>query len=136
MWPDFIHHLSLHFAIVLPMALAAGGTYERRCEIDALIPLIRWGGVVALVMTCVAVVSGLLAGGFSGGDETLQHHRYLGILTLVAVAIAAVGYDQAVRRKISDLQSFAVGMWWVASFAVIGAGHWGGIGEHSDVIPF
>ena len=136
MWPEFIHHLTLHFAIVLPMALAAVGTYEVRGERASLVPVVRWGGMLALTMTSLAVISGLIAGGFSGGEPTLQHHRYLGILTWIVVAMAAVGYDHGVRRDIGDLRTFGVGLWWVASFAVIGAGHWGGITEHTDVVPF
>ena len=136
MWPDFVHHLSLHFAIVLPMALAGTGLYALRTDTESLTPVLRWGGHFALAMTAITVASGLVAGGFSGGDETLQHHRYLGVLTFIVVAIAALGYDYGVRRDLRDVKKFGLAMWWVASFSVIGAGHWGGIGEHIDVVPF
>lgn len=136
MWPDFIHHLTLHFAIVLPMVLAATGLYAHRADANGLTPLLRWGGLAALAFTLVAVASGLVAGGFSGGEQTLQHHRYLGVLTLCVVAVAAISYDHGVRRDIEDLRTFALGLWWVATFSVIGAGHWGGITEHTDVVPF
>lgn len=134
MWPEFIHHLTLHFAIVLPMVLAASGSYALRRDHEAFMPLLRWGGLVTLAITAITVIAGLIAGGFSGGEEVLRHHRYLGILTFVVVALAAISYDMGVRREIADLRSFAIAAWWVASLSVIGAGHWGTLGEHADVV--
>ncbi len=135
MWPEFIHHLTLHFAIVLPMVMAAIGTYAVRANQKALIPLLRWGGWITLVLTAITVIAGVAAGGLSGGEEVLKHHRYLGILTAAVVVLAAISFEQGVRRKIEDLRTFSVAMWWTASFSVIGAGHWGTLGEHADVIP-
>ena len=136
MWYEFLHHITLHFPIVLSMALAATGLYALRTDSDAFIPVLRWAGHLTLAITTVAVLSGLLAGGFTGGEETLQHHRYLGVLAFVVIALAALSYDYGVRHDISDFRSYGICLWWVASFAVIGAGHWGGLAEHRDVIPF
>ena len=136
MWPEYLHHLTLHFAIVLPMILAAGGLYARRTSGAELFPILRWMGHFTLAITAIAVATGLVAGGFSGGEDSLQHHRYLGILAFIAVAIAALSYDHGTRQDIADLRGYGVAIWWVAAFAVIGASHWGTIAEHSDIIPF
>ena len=136
MWPDFLHHLSLHFTIVVPMALAVVGAISLRHPSPGWTGLLRWGGHIALLMATITVATGLLAGGFSGGEEALQHHRYLGVLTFLVIALAALSFEGGLRRQSTDLQQFAIGLWWVASFSVIGAGHWGGVSVHPDVIPF
>lgn len=136
MWPEFIHHVTSHFALALPWVLAAAGLYAMRTDESPLIPLLRWGGWATFAMALITTATGLIGGGFTGGEEHLQHHRYLGILTFITVAVAAVGYEVGVRRGITDLRKFGVGVWWVASFATIGAGHWGVLAEHADVVPF
>jgi hypothetical protein len=139
MWPDFIHHLSLHFPIVLTLVLAGVGVWSLRSETDELRTLIRSLGWIALAMTTVAVVSGILAapGWFGGeGSDRLGHHRNLALTTWVVVLIATLGYDYGVRKDHSDWRKFAVGIWCVAAFGVIGTGHWGGSEEHTDVVPW
>lgn len=135
MWPEFIHHLTLHFAIVLPMALAAVGLWSLKAGDGRYTALLRWGGLVTLALTVLTAVTGLLAGGFAGGEDHLIHHRYLGIMTTIVVAIAAVSYDYGVRRDSADWRSYGVGVWCVATFSTIGAGHWGVLAEHGDIIP-
>ena len=132
----FIHHITLHFAIVLPMVLAVTGLYALRTKTQALLPLLRWGGHATFAITVVTAVTGLLAGGLTGGEETLQHHRYLGILTTVTVAIAALSFDAGMRRDEPRLRAFGISIWWVASLATVGASHWGILAEHADVVPF
>ncbi|RAL22361.1 hypothetical protein DL240_10960 [Lujinxingia litoralis] len=137
MWPSFLHHLSLHFPIVLSMGLAAAATYGlRRDDPELLRPLVRWGGWANLAMTSLAVVSGLVAGGFSGGSEDLSHHRYLGITAFFVIALAATSYDYGQRHNLVDWRRFGGLLWWVATFAVIGTGHWGGLAEHRAVVPW
>lgn len=137
MWPDFLHHLSLHFPIVLSIALAFTATFAlRRDEPPALTPVIRFGGWTNLAMTTLAVISGLVAGGLSGGPEPLSHHRYLGITAFFVIALAALSYDYGTRHNIADWRRFGGLLWWVATFAIIGAGHYGGLAEHRSVIPF
>lgn len=136
MWADFVHHLTLHFTIVLPMVLAMAGLYSLRSDDEVLVPLIQWTGLFTLAVATITVATGLVAGGFSGGEEALQHHRYLGIMTFCVIAIAAIAYDQGVRRDITDLRAYGVTIWWVASVSVIGTGHYGGLGGHLDVVPF
>lgn len=117
------------------MVVAAVGLYALRTDESPLMPLVRWGGYIALGLTVVTAATGIYAGGWTGGEEHLQHHRNLGILTLMTAAVAAVSYDGGVRHDIDDLRKFGVAIWWVASFATIGAGHWGVLGEHADIIP-
>lgn len=136
MWADYLHHITLHFPIVLTMTMAVVGLYALRTKSEDLIPLLRWGGHATLAFTAMAVVSGLVAGGISGGPETLQHHRYLGVTAFIVIALAAFSYEYGIRSQTTEWRSFALCLWWVASFAVIGAGHWGGWGAHTDVIPF
>lgn len=136
MWPEFVHHVTSHFAIVLPMVLAGLGLYSLRRDDSVLIEIIRWGGDATLVLTAITAATGLYAGGFTGGEEHLQHHRYLGVLTLITAGIAAVSYDRGAARDIGDLRQFGVAVWWVTAFATIGAGHWGVLGEHADIVPF
>ncbi|TXD37161.1 hypothetical protein FRC98_10535 [Lujinxingia vulgaris] len=137
MWPSFLHHLSLHFPIVLSMALAAAATFAiRNDEPPTLIPPLRWGGWFNLAMTALAIISGLIAGGFSGGSDDLSHHRLLGITAFSVIALAAFSYDYGTRHNIADWRRFGGLLWWVASFAVIGAGHWGGLAEHRNVVPW
>jgi hypothetical protein len=136
MWPDFLHHVTLHFAIVLPMVMAVVGTYILARQTDSLDPLFRSGAWATLVATALAVLSGLFAGGLSGGDEYLEHHRYLGMLTFCVVLTATLAFEVGHRRQIEDFRRFGLAIWWVASFAVVGAGHFGGLAEHFDVVPF
>ena len=137
MWAEILHHLTLHFPIVLTMVLAATGLYARRSEQgEALLPLMRYGGLITLALTTVATVSGLIAGGFTGGEEALQHHRYLGILSFVVIAAAALSFEFGLRHQNRDLRTFGTYLWWIAVFAVIGAGFWGGLGAHGDLTPF
>ena len=136
MWPEFIHHLASHFAIVLPMVIAVVGTIAEKRDEPSLRPYLRWTGHITLALTLITAATGLIGGGFTGGEEHLQHHRNLGILTLITVAIAAVGYEMGIRRGERRLRRFAIGIWFVASFATAGAAHWGVLAEHADVIPF
>lgn len=135
MWAEYIHHLTLHFTIVMPMVLAAAGLYAVRREVSSLEQPLRWGGFAALGFAVLTAVSGLIAGDVTGGEESLQHHRYLGMLTLLVIALAAIGYHRGVRRASSRWRAFGVGVWWVASFSVIGAGHYGGLVVHADAVP-
>ena len=118
------------------MVLAAVGLYVLRSDRDGLRPLLRWGGHATLLLTVFTVVTGILAGGFTGGEEHLQHHRYLGTLTLLCAALAAISFETGIRRDITDLRKFGIGMWWITSFATVGTSHWGVLAEHTDVVPF
>lgn len=136
MWPEFVHHVASHFAIALPWVLAALGVYSTRADETPLIVVVRWGGWTTLAVVVVTMVTGLIGGGLTGGEDHLVHHRYLGVLTALTVGVAAFAYDLGVRRDIEDLRKFGIGVWFVAAFATIGAGHWGVLAEHGDVVPF
>lgn len=142
MWPEFLHHLTLHFAIVLPMVMAALGTVALRPANLPVTPeapltfILRTGGALTFLATAAAVATGLATAGFSGGAEHLEHHRYLGILSFVVIFVAALAFEVGCRQDIDDLKRFGLRAWWIATFAVIGAGHFGGLGEHLDSVPF
>lgn len=139
MWPEFIHHITLHFPIVLALVIAGVGLWSLKDEAPQLRKFVRWVGWVCFAFTTVVVVSGIIAApGWLGGDGSpdLSHHRNLGLTTWVVVAIATFGYEYGVREDIADWRKFAVGIWCVASFAVIGTGHWGGTEQHQDKLPW
>ena len=49
--------------------------------------------------------------------------------------LAAGAYESGVRSDSSDWRKYAVAMWAVAAFSAVGAGHWGGVAQHEDVVP-
>ena len=139
MWAPFLHHLTLHFPIVLSMVLAGVGLWSLRDESAQFRRLIRLGGWICFALTSVATIAGILAApGWLGGEGSvgLTHHRNLGITAWVVIAVATFGYEWGVRNNESDWRKFAVGIWCLAVFAVIGAGHWGGTERHSGELPW
>lgn len=138
-WPEYIHHVTLHFPIVGSMFLAAIGVWWVRTDDVRLGVLLRHAGWVVFVATTAAAVSGILsAPGVLGGDgpQVLSDHRNMGVTTWCVVAIAAIAFEAGVRQQVDYLKRFAALCWCAAAFAVIGAGHWGGSGVHSDKIPW
>ncbi len=139
MW-EYLHHITLHFPIVLTMVMAVSGWAAARSEAfqgaEVGVSWLRWGGHVTLGFTTVAVWSGLMSGGFSGGEEGLAHHRYLGVLAFLVIGVAAGSYEAGIRMGSRRLRDYGRTLWWVAVVAVIGAGHWGGKWVHGDVIPW
>lgn len=136
---SFIHHLSLHFPIVLAFVLAGVGLWSLREESAQLRRFMRVVGWACFGFVTVATVTGILAApGWFGGDGSpaLSHHRNLGVSVWVVMAIAAFSYEWGVRSAVADLRKFAVGVWCVAAFGVVGAGHWGGVDRHPDEIPW
>jgi hypothetical protein len=139
MWPPFLHHITLHFPIVLALVLAAVGLWSLRDDTPQFRRFMRFGGWICFGFATVTAVSGILAapGWFGGeGSQALSHHRNLGVTAWVVMAIAALSYEWGIRSGIEDWRKFAVGVWCVASFAVIGAGHWGGTERHPDELPW
>ncbi|MBA2664585.1 MAG: hypothetical protein H0U74_20025 [Bradymonadaceae bacterium] len=138
-WPEYLHHLSVHFPIVLAMVLAAIGLYSLKRDTPELRTLIRWTGWTTLALTTVALVSGIIAApGWFGGDGSpeLTHHRDLAITAWCTIALATYAYDHGHRHDIRDLRTFAITIWLVATFAVIGTGHWGGSTLHPESVPW
>lgn len=139
MWPDFIHHLSLHFPIVLSLVLLGVGGWSLKHDTPELRAVVRVIGWIAVALTTVAVVSGILAapGWFGGeGSQRLSHHRYLGLTTWVCALLAALAYERGQRLDERDWRALGVGLWCVVAFGAIGTGHWGGSEEHSEVVPW
>ena len=138
-WASYLHHITVHFPIVLTFGLAAVGLYSLRRETPELQSVLRWGGLAAFALTTLAIVSGIIAApGFFGGDgpAALRHHRDLALTTWVVVALGALGYNHGVLRDVRDWRTFAITMWCIAALAVVGTGHWGGAELHTDSIPW
>jgi len=136
---EWLHHVTLHFPIVMTFALAGLGAWTMREESERTVSFIRWAGWATFALTTVAVVAGILsAPGWLGGDgpKVLSDHRDLGVTAWFVVGLAAWGYDHGVRHSDREFRLFGVAIWAVASFAVIGAGHWGGVGQYPELSPF
>jgi hypothetical protein len=139
MWAEFLHHLTLHFPIVLSMVVASVGLWSLRDDAPQLRAFVRWAGWICLAFTTVTVAAGVIAApGLLGGEgpDALSHHRNLGVTTWVVTAIAAAGYEFGMRRGIDDWRKFGVGVWCVVVLGVIGTGHWGGTELHEDKLPW
>lgn len=138
-WAVYLHHLTLHFPVVLTMVLAAVGVWSIYDETPQFRKLLRWGGWIAFGLTTVTVLSGLVtAPGWlgGGGSEGLSHHRSLGLMTWTVTGIAAWAYEKGVRLKSTDWRYFAAGAWCAASVSVIGTAHWGAAEEHPEAVPW
>lgn len=139
MWPSFLHHISIHFPIVLSFVLAAVGAYSLVRDTEELRRVLWFGGWALCLMTTVAVVSGLWSAPgllLGQGSSELLHHRDLGLTVWVVVGLACWSYHQGMRGGHRDFRRWAVALWWVASLGVIGAGHWGGSQLHPEALPF
>lgn len=136
MWPEFLHHITLHFPIVLSLGLAITGHLARTRGSDDLLSLTHYAGLFTLAITLLTAFSGFAAAGLSGGDPLLIHHRYLGSLAAITIAIATLSVHFGIRRNIPDLTSFGLLSWWAAALATTGAAHWGSLAEHPELIPF
>jgi hypothetical protein len=138
-WPEYIHHVTLHFPIVGTLFLAAVGVWWVRTDDARLGQLLRFAGWFVFAATSAAAVSGMIAApGLLGGDgpQTLSDHRNMGVTVWCTVAIAAIAFELGLRKQIAYVQRFAALCWCAAAFGVIGAGHWGGSALHSDKIPW
>lgn len=139
MWSSFLHHLTLHFPIVLSMVLAVVGLWSLRADSAQFRQMMRVGGWICFALTTVAAISGIAAApGWFGGDGSagLAHHRSLGVTAWALIAIAAFSYEWGVQKGEGDWRKFAVGVWCLAVFAVVGAGHWGGTERHPEELPW
>ena len=139
MTAEFIHHVTLHFPIVLTIVWAIVGLWSLRDETATHRTLLRWGGWLTMIAATVVVVSGIVAApGWFGqeGSEGLRHHRNLGLTSWCVMVAATLAYDRGVRRDLRALRMFAIGAWCVAAFSVVGTGHWGGSEEHPDSVPW
>jgi len=140
MWAEYLHHVTVHFPLVLSIALAGVGLWSLHTDpTDQLDPVIRWGGWGAFALACVAVVSGVItAPGWFGGDGSvgLRHHRDLGLTSLSVFAFAAYTFETFARGGHRDWRRVAIGAWCVAAFSTIGTAHWGGSELHRDTVPW
>jgi hypothetical protein len=138
-WAEYIHHVTLHFPIVLSIVLAAVGIWWVRTDDARLGVFLRFAGWAAFGLATLAMVSGIIAApGLLGGDgpPELSDHRYMGIVVWVASGIAATAFELGRREENAYVQRFGALCWCAVAFAAIGAGHWGGSTLHSDSVPW
>ena len=138
-WAEYIHHVTLHFPIVLSFVLAVVGVWWVRTEDPRLATFVRWTGWVTLAMASATMLSGIVAApGILGGDgpQGLSDHRNMGVLAWCAIAIATIAFEVGTRAGQRYVRRFAALCWIAAAVAVVGAGHWGGSALHSDKIPW
>ncbi len=137
MWFEFFHHLTMHFAIVLPLVLAALATWAlRRRRPPQVWQALRLGSAIALFAVLAASATGIGSAGLSGGETALEHHRYLGILALCIALLAAIAVEAAHRVDSDRLRRFGLYCWWIAATATAATGHWGGLYTHPDLFSF
>ncbi len=121
----------------MTFVLAALGVWSVREEPASTQSFLRWAGWLTFALTTAAVVAGILSapGWFGGeGDKLLRDHRDLGVTAWCVIGLAAFGYDYGIRHTDRLWRLFGISIWGVAALAVVGAAHWGGIGEHPEVV--
>ena len=139
MWVSYLHHLSTHFPIVMSLVLAVVGGWYVRSPHRILLTFLRWAGWATMLLTSVALVSGLFAAPewwTSDGTDALSHHRNLGILLWCVVMLATGFFEVGVIQDRLAFRKLGALMWTVSFVAVLGAGHWGGSMMHSDRVPW
>lgn len=150
-WLSWLHHVSIHVPLVMTAALAVLGIWinlrttngqpiNNDTEANAVLwKILRWGGWATVIITLIAVVSGILTADefwTEDGPYVLIHHRNLGLTGFACVFTAVSATEWGMRRGLDRVRRFGALCWLAASFAMIGAGHWGGSGVHSDRIPW
>lgn len=138
-WPEYIHHITLHFPIAGSILLAPVAAWWVHTDDPRLEQVVRFGGAAIFAVTTVAVISGIVAApGMLGGDgpQTLSDHRNMGVTVWSAMAAAVIGFEVGRRRAHDYTKRFGALCWIAVAFGVIGAGHWGGSALHSDTIPW
>lgn len=139
LWPEYIHHVSLHFPIAGSLLLACIGVWWVKTDDPTLGRLLRFAGWFVFGMTTAAAFSGIIAApGILGGDgpQTLSDHRNMGVTLWCVAGVAAIAFEIGTRRNEAYLRRFAALCWCAAAFGAVGAGHWGGTALHSDKIPW
>ena len=140
MWPEFLHHILLHFPIVLTFVLAVIGVWTIvEGETERLRQLLRVMGWGAFGATTLVVVTGMWAapGWLGGGGSTgLSYHRSLGWMTWCVMALATWMFERGERESRAELRRLGIGLWCVTALSVLGTGHWGGSEEHPDAVPW
>ncbi len=139
MWDAYLHHITVHFPIVMSLVLAAVGVWYVKTEDARLFTFVRVAGAITASITLVAVISGLVTAQHfwtEEGPDVLIHHRNLGITVLCVMLIAAAAVEWGHRADEIRAVKFGALLWVASAFGVLGAGHWGGSGVHSDVVPW
>lgn len=139
MWADYLHHITVHFPIVMSFVLAGVGTWSLHDPAPQLTGFMRVGGGATLLITSVAVISGLLITPDTLTEVLvydLGHHRNLGLSAMAAMVSAVGAYEYGVRRDEAGARGFGALAWWAVALAVLGAAHWGGSTLHADRVPW
>ncbi|MEZ4462905.1 MAG: hypothetical protein R3E66_24890 [bacterium] len=138
-WFAWLHHVSIHAPLALSFALAVLGVWVNRRDDETVWTILRFGGWFVVFGTVLAVVSGLVTADefwTDDGPYVLIHHRNLGLTGLFSVVTAAVAVEWGYRTHQQRVRRFGALVWIAAALAMMGAGHWGGSGVHSDRVPW
>jgi hypothetical protein len=138
-WAIYLHHVLVHFPIVMPFVLGALGLWTRGGDDARVCSFLQWGGWATLALSTLVVVSGVVSapGALGGeGSAALTHHRDLGVITWLIMAVAARSFHVGARDDERDRRMLGVTLWCVAAFAVVGAGHWGGSTNNPEKVPW
>lgn len=138
-WAKYLHHITLHVPLVASAMLAILGLLARGDEPETLQRFLRWIGWAVFGVTTVTVIAGILvAPGWLGGEGSsdLSHHRDLALTTWFVMGLAAGCYDKGIREGERDMRMYGIAMWWVTTFAVVGAGHWGASTHRPELVPW
>ena len=125
----FIHHLLIHFPVVLLVVAATLGGLGWKLKRDELSTVSRYALALGAITGIVAAIAGWIASHQNFGESQTQAVELHRNAALFAVAVAGVGAILAFRRKSkADLTpAFAA----VAAIAVGVAAHLGGSMVHS-----
>jgi hypothetical protein len=138
-WLAWLHHVTIHVPIVGTLGLGLVGIWLNREPHDVLWKLMRWAGWATAGVSLVAVVSGMVTADefwTADGPYVLIHHRNLGLTGMACALVAAGAVEWGMRTGSDRIRRFGALCWLAAALAMVGAGHWGGSGVHSDRIPW
>lgn len=138
-WFAWLHHTSIHVPLVMSTVLGILGIWVNRRDDQTVWVILRIAGWATTATTLVAVVSGLATATefwTEVGPDVLIHHRNLGILGFVSMLTAVGSIEYGLRTNSQRVRRFGALCWIAVALSMVGAGHWGGSGVHSDRIPW
>lgn len=135
----YLHHVILHFPIVLLPTVAGIGLYAVGKQSAPLYTLLRVVSWVSVGFMLLAMISGWLSAPGHVSPEQLgrlEHHRDLALTVGVVGVVAGGCVERGARSQSRDWWVAGVGFWCIAAFGILGVGHWGGSMLNADLVPF